>query len=174
MRIEGGSAWHRFYAVSEDRMNRRQFNRALLASAGAFALGGKRLGAASAPLSINAERINRHLQGLAAFGKNPQGGVSRVAYTNFDKQGRDYVMRLMRAAQLEVSMDQAGNISGRRAGSSPALKPLMFGSHIDSVPEGGNYDGPVGSIGSIEVAQTLAENKLTTRHPLEVIVFQYE
>ena len=155
-------------------MNRRQFNRALLAGAGALALGIRKLGAANAPLQINAERINRHLSELAVFGKNPQGGVSRVAYTDFDKQGREYVMRVMRSAQLEVSTDLAGNIIGRRAGSVPGLKPLMFGSHIDSVPEGGNYDGTVGSLGAIEVAQTLAENRLTTRHPLEVIVFQNE
>ncbi len=155
-------------------MNRRQFNRALLAGAGALALKSRPLAGSVAPLSINAERINRHLRELSAFGKNPQGGVSRVAYTEFDRQGREYVMRLMRAAQLVVSVDHAGNISGRRAGSNAALKPLMFGSHIDSVPEGGNYDGTLGSLGAIEVAQTLAENRETTRHPLEVIIFQNE
>src|SRR5688572_12075273 len=100
-------------------MNRRQFNRTLLAGAGALALGVRRLGAAHAPLQVNAERINRHLQELAVFGKNPQGGVSRVAYTDFDKQGREYVMRVMRSAQLEVSTDLAGNIIGRRAGTVP-------------------------------------------------------
>jgi N-carbamoyl-L-amino-acid hydrolase len=125
-------------------------------------------------LNINGERINRHLRELSEFGKNPQGGVSRVAYTEFDKQGREYVVQRMRAAQLEVSMDAAGNLIGRRAGTVPGLKPLMFGSHIDSVPEGGNYDGTVGSLGAIEVAQTMAEQRLTTRHPLEVIVFQNE
>ena len=155
-------------------MNRRQFNRALIAGAGALAIGRSRLSGGAAPIGINAERLNRHLRELSEFGKNPQGGVSRVAYTDFDRQGREYVMRRMREAQLDVSMDLAGNIIGRRAGSVPALKPLMFGSHIDSVPEGGNYDGNLGSLGAIEVAQTLAENRLATRHPLEVIVFQNE
>ncbi|HSL69864.1 MAG TPA: Zn-dependent hydrolase, partial [Longimicrobiales bacterium] len=122
----------------------------------------------------NAERLHRHLRELAEFGKNPQGGVSRVAYTEFDQQGRAYVMGLMRAAQLDVQVDLVGNIIGRRAGSVAGLKPLMFGSHIDSVPEGGNYDGTVGSLGAIEVAQTLAENRVTLRHPIEVIVFQNE
>jgi beta-ureidopropionase / N-carbamoyl-L-amino-acid hydrolase len=155
-------------------MNRREFNRSLIAGAAALAVGRTRLASGPAPVRINAERINRHLKELSEFGKNPQGGVSRVAYTEFDKQGREYVMKLMRAAQLDVSMDLAGNIIGRRAGSVPGLKPIMFGSHIDSVPEGGNYDGDLGSLGAIEVAQTLYENRLVTRHPLEVIVFQNE
>jgi N-carbamoyl-L-amino-acid hydrolase len=123
---------------------------------------------------VNGPRISRHLAELAEFGKNPQGGVSRLAYSEADLQGREYVMGLMRAAQLEPTIDIAGNIIGRRPGADAGLPPLMFGSHIDSVPEGGNYDGPVGSIGAIEVAQTLAENNIVTRHPLEVAVFQNE
>src|SRR6185295_16851437 len=90
-----------------------------------------------------------------------------------DRQGREYVAGLMRDAKLNASIDAAGNIIGRRAGSAD-LAPILFGSHIDSVPEGGNYDGVVGSLGAIEVAQTLAENKITTRHPLEVVIFQNE
>jgi beta-ureidopropionase / N-carbamoyl-L-amino-acid hydrolase len=125
-------------------------------------------------LRVNGDRLNRHLTALAEFGKNPQGGVSRTAYSDADKQGRDYVMRLMRDARLDVALDTAGNIYGRRAGSDARRKPLMFGSHIDSVPEGGNYDGTVGSLGAIEVAQTLAERSVTTRHPIEVIIFQNE
>jgi N-carbamoyl-L-amino-acid hydrolase len=97
-----------------------------------------------------------------------------VAYSEFDKQGREYVMGLMREAGLETSIDVAGNIIGKRAGSNPALKPLLFGSHIDSVPDGGNYDGDVGVLSSIEVARTLRERNVTTRHPIEVIVFQNE
>jgi N-carbamoyl-L-amino-acid hydrolase len=97
-----------------------------------------------------------------------------VAYSEADRQGREYVAGLMRAAGLEVSVDAAGNLVGRRVGSDASLKPLLMGSHIDSVPEGGNYDGDVGSLSAIEVAQTLAENKVTTRHPLEVIIFADE
>ena len=155
-------------------MDRRSFARALLAGAGVTALAGRRLTADQSALRVNADRIHAHLKALAEFGKNPQGGVSRVAYTEADKRGREVVMQWMREAGLEVSMDVAGNISGLRAGSVPGLKPLMFGSHIDSVPEGGNYDGTVGSLAAIEVAQTLAQNRQVTRHPLEVIVFQNE
>ena len=132
--------------------------------------------AAQAPrqLRVDGARIMQHLQALSEFGKNPQGGVSRVAYTEADRQGREYAMRLMREAQLDVHLDAAGNIVGTRAGSDPSLKPLLIGSHIDSVPEGGNYDGDVGSLSAIEVAQILKQNNVALRHPLQVIIFQNE
>jgi N-carbamoyl-L-amino-acid hydrolase len=162
---------------------RRDFARSSLAALGALSLGDARLlraeygpRGAMQPVSprVNGARLNAHLTALSEFGKNPQGGVSRVAYSDFDRQGREYAQGLMRAAGLEVRVDSAGNILGRRAGRDAGLKPLMFGSHIDSVPEGGNFDGPVGSLGAIEVAQTLAEAKLITRHPIEVVLFQNE
>jgi beta-ureidopropionase / N-carbamoyl-L-amino-acid hydrolase len=123
---------------------------------------------------VNGQRLIQHLQELSNFGKNPQGGVSRVAYTEADLKGRDYAMRLMRDAKLQVSIDLAGNIVGSRAGSNASLPPILIGSHIDSVPEGGNYDGDVGSLGAIEVAHTLSESGVTLRHPLQVIIFQNE
>lgn len=116
----------------------------------------------------------RHLQQLSHYGANPQSGVSRVAYTEADKNGRAYAIVLMRQAGLNVSIDAAGNIVGSRPGSDPSLKPLLIGSHIDSVPEGGNYDGDVGSLSAIEVAQILNEQHVTLRHPLQVIIFQNE
>ena len=125
-------------------------------------------------IRVNGKRIMDHILALAEFGKNPQGGASRVAYSEADKQGREYVLRLLRDAKLDVKIDAAGNLIGRRAGSAANLKPLLIGSHVDTVPEGGNYDGVVGSMGAIEVAQTLAENNITTRHPLEVVIFQNE
>ena len=152
-------------------MNRREFELALLGVVGWSAAEGVR---AQGPLRINGPRLNDHLRALGEFGKNPQGGVTRVAYTDADRQGREYVMGLMRAARLDVSIDAAGNLVGRRGGSDRKLPPIVMGSHIDSVPEGGNYDGDVGSLGAIEVAHTLAENRLSSRHPLEVIVFQNE
>ncbi len=165
-------------------MNRRDFSRRLAGAVGAISLGNTRLGAETLrrsvntqgtnALRVNGDRINAHLTALSEFGKNPYGGVSRTAYSEFDKQGRAYVMGLMREAELEPFIDVAGNIIGKRAGSNPALKPLLFGSHIDSVPDGGNYDGDVGVLSSIEVARTLEERGHTTRHPLEVIIFQNE
>lgn len=156
-------------------MNRRQFNLAL--SGAALAAGMRRYSFASqSPVRINGARLNEHLKALSEFGKNPQGGVSRVAYSEADRQGREYVLSLMRAAKLDVSVDAAGNLVGRReaANNDDRLPPILFGSHIDSVPEGGNYDGDVGSLGAIEVAQTIAENNLMLRHPIEVIIFQNE
>ena len=153
------------------KTNRREFNYCLLLSVFSLSF---RNSAAQPQLRVNGERIMKHINGLAEFGKNPQGGASRVAYSDADKQGREYVLGLMRDAKLDVSIDAAGNLIGRRAGSASGLRPLLIGSHIDTVPEGGNYDGVVGSMGAIEVAQTLAENNVTTRHPLEVVIFQNE
>ena len=152
-------------------INRREFGLGLLSVAGAAAL--KRF-PFQPKLRVNSSRLMEHLNGLAEFGKNPQGGVSRLAYSDADLKGREYVIGLMRASQLDVSIDAAGNIIGRSGGRDDKLLPLLFGSHIDSVPEGGNYDGVVGSLGAIEVAQTLAEDKIITLHPLEVIIFQNE
>jgi beta-ureidopropionase / N-carbamoyl-L-amino-acid hydrolase len=129
---------------------------------------------AETPPRVNGQRMVRHLEGLSEYGKSPQGGVSRVAYTEADRAGREYVMGLMRDAGLEVSIDAAGNLVGTRAGSDAALKPIVIGSHIDSVPEGGNYDGDVGSLGAIEVAQILKEHGVRMRHPLQVLIFENE
>jgi N-carbamoyl-L-amino-acid hydrolase len=124
--------------------------------------------------TLDAARLNRHLKELSVFGANPQGGVSRTAFSDADKGGRAWVMDRMRAARLDVSMDVAGNIFGRRAGTDASLKPIVFGSHIDSVPEGGNYDGTVGVLSSIEVAQSFAEQNVRTRHPIEIVIWTNE
>jgi N-carbamoyl-L-amino-acid hydrolase len=166
-------------------MNRRDFTRQIAHAVGALSIGQayagrpfserpRRDSGVDPNLRVDGDRINRQLMELAEFGKNPYGGVSRVAYSDFDKQGREYVMRLMREARLDVTIDAGGNILGRRAGSDPSKKVLLFGSHIDSVPDGGNYDGDVGVLSSIEVARTLAERGITTRHPIEVVIFQNE
>src|SRR5215510_12216752 len=153
------------------KINRRQFNYVLAVALGSMPFRG--LSAQSA-VRVNGKRIMDHILALAEFGKNPQGGVSRVAYSDADKQGREYVLGLMRAAKLDVKIDAAGNLIGRRAGNAGPLAPLLIGWHVDTVPEGGNYDGVVGSMGAIEVAQTLAENNVKTLHPLEVVIFQNE
>jgi N-carbamoyl-L-amino-acid hydrolase len=160
-------------------MDRRAFNHVVLGSVGAAMLPGglptSTLSAGTKEPAINAPRLMEQLlERLAQFGKNPEGGVSRVAYSDADRQGREYVTGLMREARLEVTVDAAGNLLGRRPGSDPKLPALAFGSHIDSVPKGGNYDGPVGSLGAIEVARTLAERKIVTRHPLLVTIWSNE
>lgn len=160
-------------------MNRRQFAATLAASLAVPRLDRGSLGSAfstghSAAPRVNGDRLNRHLAELSKFGANPQGGVTRLAYSDADRQAREYVLGLMRDAKLTPTIDAAGNIIASRPGRDPSRKPILFGSHIDSVPEGGNYDGDVGSLGAIEVAQTLGEQGNVTRHPLQVVVWQNE
>ena len=88
--------------------------------------------------------------------------------------GRKYAMDLMRAAGLEPRIDAGGNIFGPRDGTDRSLKPILFGSHIDSVPSGGNFDGDLGSMSAIEVVRTLKERNFTTRHPLQVVIWSNE
>lgn len=126
------------------------------------------------PFSVNSKRMEERIAALSQFGKNPEGGVSRVAFSDADLQGREYIQSLMKTAGLQVRIDTAGNIIGRREGRNASLPPLLFGSHIDSVPHGGNYDGDVGVIAALECIEVLNENKHTTEHPLEVVVFSDE
>ena len=137
---------------------------------------------ATAPPTINAARLNAHLDALGQIGHTADG-MQRVAFSQFDIAGRDYVMGLMRAAGLSVRIDAAGNIIGRIAGGSgpgggsgatATLPAIMLGSHTDTVPAGGQYDGALGVIAAIEVAQTLADAGVALRHPLEVVVFTNE
>ncbi len=127
-----------------------------------------------APPLVTEERIQQRIVELSRFGANPQGGVSRVAFSAADIAGRAYVKGLMQEAGLTVRVDTAGNVIGRRAGSDPKLPAIMIGSHIDSVPGGGNYDGDVGVIGAIEVAHVLNAARVNLRHPLEVVSFTDE
>jgi N-carbamoyl-L-amino-acid hydrolase len=134
------------------------------------------LAAAAPPADIRADpgRMEQRIKALSTYGANEDGGVDRVAFSEADLAGREYIRNLMREAGLTVRMDTAGNIIGRREGSDLNLPVIMFGSHIDSVPGGGNYDGDVGVIGAIEVAQLLHDNDIRTRHPLEVVSFTDE
>jgi N-carbamoyl-L-amino-acid hydrolase len=120
---------------------------------------------------VDAARLEKRLLDLSRFGANPQGGVSRVAFSPADVEGRAFAMEMMRGAGLELRIDPVGNILGRRPGLLAGAAPILFGSHIDSVPEGGNYDGDVGSLSAIEVAQVLRENSYRNRHPLEVAIW---
>jgi len=130
--------------------------------------------AAQDNISANPERMEQRIKALSQHGANEDGGVDRIAFSEADLAGRSYIMDLMRGAGLNVRLDTAGNIIGRRDGSEPDLPLIMFGSHIDSVPGGGNYDGDVGVIGAIEVIDLMNANNIRTRHPLEVVVFTDE
>ena len=127
---------------------------------------------------INGDRLRAHLEGLSVYGRPPGGsfadGVSRTAYSDADVAGRNYVVGLMRDAGLEPHVDTGGNIHAMRQGSDASLPAILFGSHIDSVPSGGNFDGDVGSLGALEAVQTLREHNLQTRHPLHFVIWQNE
>jgi N-carbamoyl-L-amino-acid hydrolase len=125
-------------------------------------------------LSVNGQRIESRIFELAKFGKDANGRGYRVAYTRGDIEGRAWFMELMKKAGLDPTIDTAGNIIGKRKGKNPSLKPIGFGSHIDMVPDGGNYDGTLGSISALEIIEILNENNLVTEHPLEVIIFGNE
>ena len=125
-------------------------------------------------LTVNADRLNQSLDALAGYGLDADGQPNRVAFSDGDLEGRTYVIGLMEKAGLETSVDAAGNIIGKRPGRNTGLKPIGIGSHIDMVPHGGNYDGCVGSMAAIEVAQTLHDRGIETNHPLEVIIFSNE
>ncbi|GAC1594932.1 MAG: Zn-dependent hydrolase [Ginsengibacter sp.] len=125
-------------------------------------------------LKVNEQRIVQRIMELSKFGKDSAGNGFRVAYSKGDVEGRAYIIDLMRKAGLNVSIDFAGNIIGKKDGKDMKLKPIIFGSHTDMVPNGGNYDGCVGVIGALEVIETLNENHITTNHPLTMIVFENE
>ena len=125
-------------------------------------------------LSVNSKRIESRIFELAKFGLDEKGRGYRVAYTKGDIEGRAWFMELMQKAGLDPTIDAAGNIIGKRKGKNPSLKPIAFGSHIDMVPDGGNYDGTLGSISALEVIEILNENNFVTEHPLEVIIFGNE
>ena len=123
--------------------------RAFLTGLGAAAMGplilAQRAFAQDLPARIDAAALRQRIEALSTFGRPPGGtfadGVSRVAYSDADVAGRRYLIDLMRTAGLEPRIDAAGNIFGRRTGIDGALPPILFGSHIDSVPNGGNFDG---------------------------------
>ncbi len=129
-------------------------------------------------LRIDATRLQQSLEDLSIFGREPGGtfanGVSRFAYSDADIAGRKMAMALIRAAGAEPHIDTAGNIRATRPGEEPGLKAIMIGSHIDSVPGGGNFDGALGAMAAIEVLHTLAEKHVALRHPLDVVLWSNE
>lgn len=127
----------------------------------------------NATLSINGDRLNQSLADLATIGQLPDGGVRRLAFTPEDVRGRELVRRWMVEAGMDTRIDAAGNLIGRLPGQQ-AGPALVTGSHIDTVPNGGRFDGTLGVLAGLEVARTLKENAMVLKHPFEVIVFSDE
>lgn len=122
---------------------------------------------------INPDRLQQRLDTLATIGRLPDGGVRRTAYSAEDLAARQWVRDVMQTAGMTTTIDAAGNVIGRYAGTQ-ALPAFATGSHIDTVPTGGRYDGALGVLAGIEVVATLNESGQRLRHPIEVIVFTDE
>ncbi|UDM53116.1 Zn-dependent hydrolase [Cupriavidus sp. MP-37] len=129
---------------------------------------------ARADLRIDGQRLWDTLMRLATIGATPRGGVCRLALTELDRQGRDFFVAEAKAAGCTIRVDAIGNIFARRAGRDDALPPVMTGSHIDTQPTGGKFDGNYGVFAGIEVLRTLADAGIVTDAPLEVAVWTNE
>ncbi|TLY47389.1 MAG: Zn-dependent hydrolase [Gammaproteobacteria bacterium] len=125
-------------------------------------------------LTINGRRLWDSLMEMAKIGATPKGGVCRLALTDLDKQGRDLFVRWAKEAGCAVSVDQMGNVFARRAGLDDTLPPVVTGSHADSQPTGGRFDGIYGVLGGLEVIRSLNDHGIQTRRPVEVVIWTNE
>ncbi len=124
-------------------------------------------------MRINRNRLEESMEALGRVGATAKGGLNRVALTDDDRRGRDLLVEWMRQAGLTVTVDRMGNIFGHRAGSD-SLPPVMMGSHADSVPTGGKYDGQLGVLCALEAIRTLNDSNAATRHPVAMAIFTNE
>src|SRR6187402_1757448 len=148
-----------------------------LTSASALAIPTKAWSRQSARPAIDAARLRNRLERLSTHGRPPGGtfadGVSRVAYSVADLTARAFVIDEIKGADIVPRIDAAGNIFAR-FGGQPNQAPILFGSHIDSVPNGGNFDGDLGVFSALGVIQAVQAAKLQTRHPLEMVLWAHE
>ncbi|QZO07567.1 Zn-dependent hydrolase [Agrobacterium vitis] len=125
-------------------------------------------------LEVNGERLLARLEQFAAIGATPKGGVNRQALTALDRQARQLLADLGRARGFSVYQDPIANLFLRREGQNPDLPPLLIGSHLDSQPSGGRFDGALGTLCAFEVLETLEDNGIDTVRPVEVVAFTNE
>jgi allantoate deiminase len=129
---------------------------------------------ASSSREIDADRLWSRLLALAEIGKSEDGGVTRLSFTEEERAAKDLVASYMREAGLEVREDAAGNLISRREGRVRDAPVVLAGSHVDSVRNGGNFDGPLGVLGAVETLQTMNERGVETERPVEAVVFTDE
>lgn len=130
--------------------------------------------AKTANSTIDIKRMKEKFVALAKYGAADHGGMSRLALSDADKQARDLFVSWMEAVGLTVTFDDGGNIYGYRAGLEPEADAVMMGSHLDTVFEGGQFDGITGVMGALEVLETLNSHSIKTRRPLILVVFTNE
>jgi N-carbamoyl-L-amino-acid hydrolase len=124
-------------------------------------------------MRIDRTRLEQSIEELGKIGETPRGGLTRLALTDDDRRGRDLMVRWMHEAGLRVTVDQMGNIFGERRGAE-RLPPVMIGSHVDSVPTGGKYDGQLGVLCGLETIRALDQHGVRTRHPVTLAIFTNE
>lgn len=120
-------------------------------------------------LRVDGERLRSTLEEMARIGATPGGGVQRLTLSDEDKQARDLFVSWLKELNLEITIDEMGNIFGRRPGRNNDLAPVMSGSHIDSQPKGGRFDGILGVMGPLEVLRTLHANNVETERPIVIV-----
>jgi N-carbamoyl-L-amino-acid hydrolase len=125
-------------------------------------------------IRVDGERLWDSLMALAEIGATPNGGSGRLALTDLDKQARDLFVSWCAAAGCQVRIDPMGNIFARRAGTEPGLPPVTTGSHLDTQPLGGRFDGVYGVLAGLEVLRALDDGGVATRAPLDVVVWTDE
>jgi len=125
-------------------------------------------------LRINGKRLWDSLMEMAKIGATPKGGVCRLALTDLDKDGRDLFVRWCKEAGCTISVDRMGNVFARRAGRDNSLTPVVTGSHADSQPTGGKFDGIYGVLGGLEVIRSLNDHHIETDRPIEVVIWTNE
>ena len=126
------------------------------------------------PLAINGKRLWDSLMEMAKIGATQKGGVCRLALTDLDRDGRDLFVRWAKEAGCTISVDQMGNVFARRAGRDDSLPPVVTGSHADSQPTGGRFDGIYGVLGGLEVIRSLNDHGIETERPIEVVIWTNE
>lgn len=120
-------------------------------------------------LRINGARLQSTLEDMARIGGTPNGGVQRLTLSDEDKQARDLLVSWFREMDMEITVDSMGNIFGKLPGKNPDLPPVMSGSHVDSQPKGGRFDGILGVMGALEAARTIHESGVELERPFVVV-----
>jgi beta-ureidopropionase / N-carbamoyl-L-amino-acid hydrolase len=128
----------------------------------------------SSNLAIDGARLWDSLMQMAKIGATPKGGCNRQALTDLDREGRDLFAKWCKAAGCTMKVDRIGNMFARREGTDPKLPPVMFGSHLDTQPTGGKFDGVLGVLAALEVVRALNDMDLKTKHPLEIAMWTNE
>lgn len=125
-------------------------------------------------MNINSDRLWKQLMELGEIGKDPEGRITRLAFTEEERAAKNYVAKLMEEAGMTVHEDAIGNLFGRLEGTNSELPAVLLGSHLDSVFNGGRFDGPAGVLSAVEVVRTLTEQDLRPLHSIEVVAFTDE